>query len=106
MRYKLFVKADPKPGEEDEYNRWYDAQHVPEVLQVEGFVSAERLVFAKEQMFDAPPSHQYLAIYDIETDDLAKTLEAFRAHAPKMADCPALDRARVTAEIFALRTNE
>jgi len=106
MRYKLIVKADPKPGEEAEFNRWYDAHHIPDVMQVEGFVSAERFVFAKEQMIDASPSHQYIAIYDLETDDLAKTLEAFRAQAPKMVDSSAIDRANSTAEIFALRVHE
>jgi hypothetical protein len=106
VRYKLLVKADPKPGEEAEYNRWYDAQHLPDVLQVEGFVSAERFEFAKEQMSDAAPSHRYLAIYDIETDDLAKTLEAFRREHPKMVQSPALELANVTTEIFALRVAE
>jgi hypothetical protein len=103
VRYKLLVKADPKPGEEAEYNRWYDTQHVPDVLQVHGFVSAERFVFAQEQMSDAPPSHRYLAIYDIETDDLAKTLEAFRREHPKMVQSPAVELADATAEIFALK---
>jgi hypothetical protein len=97
MRYKLLVKADPKP---------YDVQHIPDVLKVEGFVSAERFQLATEQMSDAAPSHQYLAIYEIETDDLAKTLEAFRREHPKMVQSPALEPANVTTEIFVLRAAE
>ena len=102
MRYKLLVKADPKPGEDAEFNRWYDAVHVPDVLKVEGFVSAERFIFATEQMSDTPPSHRYLAIYDLETDDLATTLAAFRREHPKMTQSPTLELDDVTTEIFAL----
>jgi hypothetical protein len=41
----LFVLSDPAtPAQEQDYNTWYDRQHVPDVLRVPGFVSAQRYV--------------------------------------------------------------
>jgi len=104
MRYKLVVKSNPAPGQEAEYNRWYDEQHIPDVLDVPGFVSAQRFAYAETQMApNAEPSHRYLAIYDIDTDDLPATLAAFRARGgtPQMVMSDAIDRKSSTMEIFA-----
>jgi hypothetical protein len=57
----------PRPGCEDEYNRWYDHVHVPDVLKVPGFRSAQRFRLQSEIVGGI---HPYLAIYEIETDDL------------------------------------
>jgi hypothetical protein len=41
----LVVFSDPAtPEKEDAYNRWYDLQHVPDVLRVPGFASAQRFI--------------------------------------------------------------
>jgi hypothetical protein len=39
----LFIAlTNPIEGEDDAFNKWYDAQHVPEVLDVPGVVAAQR----------------------------------------------------------------
>lgn len=64
---KLVVLSRPTAGHEREYHRWYDETHIPEVLQVPGFVSAER--FTPAPVAGARGlDDRFLAIYDIEGD--------------------------------------
>ena len=43
MKTILHVETRPSsPDRADEYNRWYDEIHIPQVLQLEGFVKARR----------------------------------------------------------------
>ncbi|QFG20733.1 DUF4286 family protein [Actinomadura sp. WMMB 499] len=58
----LHVMSRPaSPEVADEYNRWYEDVHMPEVVALEGFVSARR--YAPTQ--DGGP---YIAVYEIEGD--------------------------------------
>ena len=48
MAENLFlVLTNPIEGEEDAFNKWYDAQHVPEVLDVPGVIAAQRYDLAE-----------------------------------------------------------
>ena len=69
MRGVYVVRTRPLAGQEDEYHRWYDEVHVPEILQVPGFVSARR--------FEA--DGEFLAVYELEGDDLDAVLADFRS---------------------------
>jgi len=69
--YYLLVFNQPVAGQEQEYNRWYDRQHAPDVVSVPGFVRAQRYVFAGTQLRPAPAKPKYLVIYQIKTNDLA-----------------------------------
>ncbi|MDA3630739.1 hypothetical protein OU415_35305 [Saccharopolyspora sp. WRP15-2] len=73
-RYKFVVFTKPIEGREAEYNEWYDDQHVPDVLNVPGFVAAQRFRLASDQRMPGPLEWEYLAIYEIETDDLKESL--------------------------------
>src|SRR5689334_19324828 len=41
-RASLFVYTNCELGKEDEFNRWYDDVHVPDMLSIDGIVSAQR----------------------------------------------------------------
>jgi hypothetical protein len=60
------------PSREDEFNRWYDGVHVPDALETEGFISAARY------KTDSPEEGRgkFLALYEIETDDIEQTTTA------------------------------
>jgi hypothetical protein len=58
---------------EDEYNRWYDGTHVPELLAVPGFVSARRY-----RRVGGDGVAEYLAVYEIEADDLGAPVAELR----------------------------
>ena len=40
----LFASFDRSPAQEDEFNDWYDLEHIPERLRVPGFINAQRWV--------------------------------------------------------------
>lgn len=76
MRYMLMAMTNPASGREEEYNRWFDADHLPEILAVPGFKSSQRFELTSEQRSPPPHPYRYAAVYEIETNDLAETLSA------------------------------
>lgn len=67
MKAVLVVLTNPgSPEAEDAYNDWYTNVHVPDVLEVPGYVSAVRYrAFPSWQ----PVAQRYLTIYDLEVTD-------------------------------------
>jgi hypothetical protein len=57
----------PVPGREEEFDRWYREEHLPDLLGVDGVIAAQRFEFATA--FGSPgPDHRYLALYEVEAD--------------------------------------
>lgn len=76
-RQVLIVLSNAVEGRDDEFNDWYNNQHLRDVLAVEGFVAAQRFRLSDAQLRpDDPTPYRYLAIYEIETDDVDKPLRA------------------------------
>ena len=100
-KYTFVVLTNPTSGKEAEYNRWYNEQHIPDVLNIPGLVAAQRFRLADTQMGDNNP-HRYLALYEIETDDLAGVLNELKARGgtADMVMSDAIDLKGVGAFIF------
>jgi hypothetical protein len=72
----LVVLTNPKDGRDNEFNRWYDDEHVDDVLAVHGVTGVQRYRLAPvdlRQGDDAPvhmppPAYRYMAIYEIDRD--------------------------------------
>jgi hypothetical protein len=102
-KYTFVVLTNPTAGKDAEFNEWYNGQHIPDVLNVPGFVCAQRFRLANTQMGGESSSpYKYLALYEIETDDLAGALKDLRARAgtADMVMSDALDTNNVGAFIF------
>lgn len=99
-KYSYVVLSNPVPGREDEYNAWYDNQHIPDVLKVPGIVSAQRLKLAQEK---SRLPGKYLAIYELDSDDPSRTIAELNARAgtPQMPMSDALDMSTLTRSLFA-----
>lgn len=69
---KFIVLNEPKSGEVDaEYNAWYSDTHLPQILEhCPSITSASRFKLVPGQENALPGAPSYLAIYDIEADDL------------------------------------
>jgi hypothetical protein len=67
----LVTTVDVTPGAEDKFNRWYNEQHLPDVLACPGFVSAARY----EASAGEP---RFIAIYELESEDALTTPEMGR----------------------------
>ena len=65
-KYCLLVITNAVAGKDDEFNNWYSNQHVPDVLNIPGFTGAKRYKITGESNLPG----KYVAVYDIETDDL------------------------------------
>ena len=62
----LMVWTDIDAEFEAGFNRWYDEEHVTQLLQVPGFLSAGRYVALKG-------GPKYLAIYDLEDHNVLRS---------------------------------
>jgi hypothetical protein len=80
-KHVFVVFTNPQEGQDDIYNAWYSGVHLQDVLQVPGIIAAQRFKLSDVQR-DLPPfPWRYLALYEIETDDLNHTLAALRERA-------------------------
>lgn len=64
----LMVMTQPSPAMEEEFNAWYDMEHLPERVALPGFLSGLRYV-----CLDGHP--RYLALYDLDHPDAVETIE-------------------------------
>jgi hypothetical protein len=62
----LLVMADSGPGQEDDFNRWYDEEHMAERMAVPGFLRARRFKAVEG-------SPKYLALYDLEAPEVLQS---------------------------------
>jgi hypothetical protein len=73
----MVVRTRPRdPAREREYNDWYSGTHLPDVLAVPGIVAARR--YRVHGTAD-PAVHEYLAIYELDADDLSVPVKELRA---------------------------
>lgn len=78
------VKATITPDQEEAFNRWYNAEHIPDLLRVKGAVGARRF-----KAIMGEDRYQYLAIYEfesqeafqgfLESDNLARQRQEYEA---------------------------
>ena len=74
-------------GREQEFDSWYDGQHLADVAKVAGVISARRFNVAFQKVYTLSlPSYRSMAIYEIETDDP----EQFLADISKLSGTPAM----------------
>jgi len=70
----LLAMLEPPEEMEEEFNEWYDTEHIPEREAVPGILSAQRYVAHKG-------SPRYLALYDLESIGVLQS-EAYRRIGP------------------------
>jgi antibiotic biosynthesis monooxygenase (ABM) superfamily enzyme len=72
MATTLFiVKATIPPDKEAAFNRWYNEEHVPQVLQFPGLVSARRY-----KSLEGEDKYQYMAVYELQDEATYQRLMA------------------------------
>jgi hypothetical protein len=94
--------TNPSEGQEDAFNEWYDKTHLVEVTAVPGVTGARRSKLLQTKM---PNARQYLAIYEIESDDVQAVLAEInrRATSGEMIMSPALDHDSILTSLYELR---
>lgn len=62
----LLIMMEVEPEYEEEFNRWYWEEHVPERLTVPGFISARRFLAVEGEP-------KYLALYEVESAEVLQS---------------------------------
>jgi hypothetical protein len=60
---------DVEPELEPELQHWYNDEHIPELMQIPGFLRARRF----SAVWEGTPRH--LAVFDLESPDVLKSRE-------------------------------
>jgi len=66
----LLTMTEPPAAMEEEFNAWYDSEHIPERLSIAGFRSARRW-----SADTAPGEGKYLATYELDSPQVLMTPE-------------------------------
>ena len=67
------------PSKEREFSEWYNNTHLPDILEVPGFVRATRY----EVPEPGEGESKFIAMYAIETEDIDKTKAALQGQVAK-----------------------
>ena len=70
------------PSREDDFNEWYDKIHLPDALKFPELVSATRYANIDPEV----TSNKFLAIHELETDDINKTMAALKEYASRLEE--------------------
>ncbi|MFN8559281.1 MAG: DUF4286 family protein [Dehalococcoidia bacterium] len=70
----LLVYSNCPEGQEDEFNRWYDTVHVPDLLALDGVVAARRFALSGPGIpmtarDGSATVARFLAMYELDSDD-------------------------------------
>lgn len=66
----LLTMTEPPPAMEEEFNAWYDTEHLPERLGITGFRSARRWIADVQ-----PGEGKYLATYELDSSEVLTSRE-------------------------------
>jgi hypothetical protein len=101
---QFLVFSNPTPGKEDEYNSWYDNQHLADVCAIPGVSGASRYNLVQLDP-NVTPAHKYLAVYELDGDPAAVFAElGVRAGTDKMSMSEALDLSTIGMSIWEPRS--
>ena len=102
-KHILVVLSNCHEGTDDAFNKWYTNTHLPDVVKVPGFSAAQRYRVSDTQMSEGPLPYQYLAVYEVESDDVNLPKEGLAKAAAEGASMyidPSLDRDKTVAWFY------
>lgn len=71
-KFLMVVQTSARAGRDDEFNQWYDNEHIEHMLSVPGVLSAKRYDLTDNSPYK--PSNPYLTLYELEADDPTQVL--------------------------------
>jgi hypothetical protein len=80
-KYKMVVFTNAVDGKDKEFNDWYQNTHLKDIVSIKSFVQAQRFRFHTNIVPGGTDPARYMAIYDIETDDINAALAAMNERA-------------------------
>lgn len=102
-KHVLVVLSNATTGDDDEFNDWYTNRHLADVLKLRGYKAAQRFRLSDAQLGPAEIPYRYLAIYEVEADDVADAAAALTrgiSGPDAMYLSPTLDMGRLSAWFY------
>lgn len=78
-RYNLIAMTNPLDGQDEAFNTWYDEVHLADVMKLPGVIDAQRYRLSDKQYRSGKMEWGYMAVYEVEIDDIQITFDALRA---------------------------
>ncbi|MFC4595684.1 hypothetical protein [Sphingobium tyrosinilyticum] len=79
-RFTYMILNRAKPGQAEEFKRWYAEQHLSDVRRVEGVVDAKLFAVDFQKDYDLDlPNYDVMTIYELECDDPEAKIEEIKA---------------------------
>lgn len=102
-RLLFIVLTNCTSGSDGAFNEWYTNQHIPDVLEVPGFVAARRYRLVDHQALKPYP-YRYLAVYEVLVVEAGAALRELNARAgtERMFLSPTLEMRDVYTGLFAV----
>lgn len=75
-KYKMVVFSNAVEGKDKDFNDWYQNTHLKQIVSIKSFKVAQRFRFQANIIPGSADPARYMAIYDIETDDIGAALGA------------------------------
>ena len=82
----LLVYTDVDPEYEEDFHRWYDEVHLPDLLSIDGFVGARRYKLSGPAPRNQQPACQYLAVYELATDDTKEVMKRLSEEVARLGE--------------------
>ena len=95
--YILTTFSLPVKGKEAEYNQWYDQIHCQDLLKIPEIKTAQRF---RPLPHPGLPQSPFLAIYQIETGDIAGLMTGMQNGTYEMRLSDAIDPTSVTLQVY------
>jgi len=76
-KYLFIIESNcGNPDHEADFNQWYNTVHLPDMLELPDVIRAERY----ENINPEDGEAKYVALYEIESDDIQKTIDDTARH--------------------------
>ncbi len=97
-KHLVLVLTEPTEGQTEEFDRYYEHDHIDEVLQTTGWTSGQRFKLSAEVGAACPLP--YLALYEAWADDAAQVLKTLNDTRDQRAQSRSLNKRTAGVWVF------
>jgi hypothetical protein len=96
--FLVMVMSNPREGQEEEFNDWYENTHLDEVLATTSFTWAQRFVL--DETKGAPAAHRYLALYEAQGESAEAVIADLEARRDEREQSSSINRRDAALWVF------
>ena len=97
-RHLVLVLSEPREGQTEEFDRYYEQDHIDEVLQTTGWTRGQRFKLTDEVGASCPLP--YLALYEAWAEDPKSVIKTLNDSRPQRAQSRAINKRTAGVWVF------